>query len=180
MKSLKQFITEKNSILEAFDTYRCKNLKVVFNLLYNNSNIISFQIPETYSEDNFQIYIQDLYLNDLPGNSFKTKDTLKNNVSNLFDTNFEYESYEKTEEEPKEYIEWKTDYDEHVSEDDKLVYVNLDTFKYIMSFDSFDLNSETEESVREDLNTIFKSMSIVDDENLPFDVIYNDEELDYE
>ena len=175
-----QFITEKLLINEEFNSYRCKNLKVYFDIKYNDENVISFKIPETYSESDFQIYIQDLYLNDLPGNSFSTKEILKNNNSNLFDTNFEYDTYEKSDDEPKNFIDWKDDYDDHITNDDKFAYVKLENLQYIMHFDTFDLNCESEEDIEDSLKTIFESMNIENDDKIPFDLILNNDKMSYE
>ena len=76
MKSLNQFILEK------FETYRVKNLEVPFNVNSDNNYII-FKVPEVYSEDDFQIYLQDMYLKDLPGSEDNAQDFFSNNSENI-------------------------------------------------------------------------------------------------
>ena len=62
MKSFKQYI------LEEFNEYKLTDLTVKY-ICMPNQEYIKFHIPESYSEDNFLIYIQDKYLNDLPASN---------------------------------------------------------------------------------------------------------------
>ena len=85
MKSLKTFIFEK---LEA---YQLIDLEVSYNVIpENNKDYIIFKVPEIYSEDDFLIYIQDKYLEDLPGSETNSKNIFGKNYSNIFDVLFEY------------------------------------------------------------------------------------------
>ena len=91
MKTLKEFI------LEEYNDYRVKNLEVPYIVNPKNDYIV-FKIPEVWSEDNFQIYIQDMYLNDMPGGEDHAEDFFGKNAENIFDVVFEYDKYEKSEE----------------------------------------------------------------------------------
>ena len=174
MKSLSQYI------LEEFNTFRCKDVTIPFDIIVNKSNQISFQVPEIYSESDFQIYLQDLYLESLPGNNKETQDKLGNNYNNLFDTNFEYDEYLKTNDEPEDFIEWKESYDDKVNKnEDEFGYVTLSNLKYYMKFDIFDIDVESETDIHDTIIQIFNTMNIEDDDDLPFNLILDEKNIDY-
>ena len=81
MKSLQQFI------LEEYNDYRVKNLEVPYIVNPKNDYIV-FKTPEVWSEDDFQIYLQDMYLNDMPGGEDHTEDFFGTNADNIFDVVF--------------------------------------------------------------------------------------------
>ena len=78
MRSLQQFILEK------YNDYRVKNLEVPYIVNPKNDYII-FKIPEIWSEDDFLIYLQDRYLNDMPGGEDYAEDFFGKNTDNIFD-----------------------------------------------------------------------------------------------
>ena len=64
MKSLKQFIKEE------YEANKVENLKLVFNV---KPEEFYLNAPETYSESDIQLYMDDLWLNDLPSNEKYTR-----------------------------------------------------------------------------------------------------------
>ena len=173
MKSLNQFILEK------FETYRVKNLEVPFNVNSDNDYII-FKVPEVYSEDDFQIYLQDMYLKDLPGSEDNAKDFFKNNSENIFDVVFEYDKYEKSNEEEKDFIDWDTNYDDKVNSDEtKFAYVKVYGLKYIIKFDSFDIKEETEDKIHDTLVDIFKTCENTKEHDWPLQLTLDEKNIKY-
>ena len=75
MKSFRQYI------LEEFNEYKITDLIVKY-ICMPNHEYIKFHVPESYSEDNFLIYIQDKYLNDLPASN--------NTMEKYFGKNYKY------------------------------------------------------------------------------------------
>lgn len=151
MKSLQRFICEE------FDTYRVKNLEVPFNVVTKNDYII-FKVPEVYSEDDFQIYLQDMYLKDLPGSEDHAQDFFGNNSENIFDVVFEYDKYEKSSDSEDDFIDWDTNYDDKVnSDEDNFAYVKVFGLRYIIKFENFDLKEESQDDIYDTLVKIFKT-----------------------
>ena len=178
MKSLLQYI------LEEYNSYRCTDVHLEYEIIITENyktNEIAFEVPASYSEDDFQIYLQDLYLDKLPGNTKDDKKKLGVNYDNIVDTNFEYKEYVKTEERPDNFVEWVESYDNHVNKsEDEFGYVVLTDLKYNMEFSQFDIDSESENDIYDDLVQIFKTMNIQKDKELPFDLVLDEKNISYE
>ena len=175
MKSLRQFI------LEEYNEYRVKNLEVPYNINIKNKGIIIFKVPEIYSEDDFQIYIQDLYLKDMPGDDSLASDFFGKNAENIFDVVFEYDKYEKSEEiNEKDFIDFDTNYDDNkINKDSKFGYVKLTNFKYIIKFDEFDLKDESIENIHQTLIEIFKTCESSEQNKWPLDITLDEKNIKY-
>lgn len=177
MKSLKNFIFEK------LETYQLIDLEVSYNVIpENNKDYIIFKVPEIYSEDDFLIYIQDKYLEDLPGSETNSKNIFGKNYSNIFDVLFEYDKYIKKGETSEDYIDFDTNYDDKVKNDEnnKFVYVKLINLKYIIKFDKFEINSETQDNIKEDLITIFKNSESNDKNEWSLNIKLDEENIKYQ
>ena len=117
----------------------------------------------------------------LPGNTKDAKKKLGVNYDNIVDTNFEYKEYVKTNERPDKFIEWVESYDNHVNKsEDEFGYVILTDLKYNMEFSQFDIDSESEDDIYDDLVQIFKTMNIQKDKELPFDLVLDEKNISYE
>ena len=122
MKTLKQFICE------AVDIYRLNEVEATY---FIQPDEIILQVPETYSESDIQIYIDDKWLNKLPSSQDYADNFFGINADSISDVHFEYDTFEHIDIEPKEYIEWDADYDSKTSNDDlKLEYFKLKNLKY--------------------------------------------------
>jgi len=173
MKSLRNFIFEE------FETYRVKNLEVPFNVNSDN-DYITFKVPEIYSEDDFQIYLQDMYLKDLPGSEDNAQDFFGNNSESIFDTLFEYDKYEKSNNKESDYIDWNQNYDNKVNSDNnKFAYVKVFGLKYIIKFDNFDIKEETEDQVHDTLVDIFKTCENTDEHNWSLKIKLDEKNIKY-
>lgn len=176
MKCLRKYL------VEALDTYRVKDLVVPYKVESNTGkDHIIFKVPDIYSEDDFQIYLQDLYLKDLPGDESHIGDFFGKNTSNLFDVLFEYEKYVKSNQNPGHFIDFDNNYDDKVKDnkDVKFAYVKLIKLRYILKFDEFDVNSENEEDIKNDQITIFKNCESNDKNEWGLTIKLDEENIEY-
>ena len=170
MKSLKQFIFEK------YESIFVKDLEVPYLV---GDKEVHFQVPEIYSEDDFQIYIQDMYLEDFPGNESTSEEQFGKNAQNIYDTVFEYEKYEKSEEEPKDFIEFDKSKDNKIKDDDKLVFVTLTNLKFIIKFDEFELKQEEFKDTKKTLIQIFEAYQSNENNEYPLKLTLDSENIQY-
>ena len=169
----------QNFIFEEYNTYRVKNLEVPFNV-NSDSDYITFKVPEVYSEDDFQIYLQDMYIKDLPGSEDHAQDFFANNAESIFDTLFEYDKYEKSNEEEKDFIDWNSNYDDKVnSDEDKFAYVKIYGLRYIIKFDNFDLKEESEDQIHDTLVDIFKTCENTKEHDWPLQITLDEKNIKY-
>lgn len=173
MKSFQQFI------LEEYNDYRVKNLEVPY-IVNPDKDYIVFKIPEIWSEDDFQIYIQDMYLDKMPGGEDYTEDFFGSNAENIFDVVFEYDKYEKSEEtDEKDFVDYDTNYDNKIKDDAKFVYVKLEKLRYIIKFDEFDLKDESIDDINQTLIEIFKRCESSKENEWPLEIILDEKNLKY-
>ena len=171
MKSLKEFIIEST-----IDVYR---LNEVIATYFVQPDEIILQAPETYNESNIQIYIDDLWLNDLPSNEKYSENFFGINCDSIIDTHFEYDTFEHTDIEPKEFIEWDSKYDKKIDKDTKLEYFRLKNLKYIIEFDRFDLTDVDDNNVKEKLIDIFKATESNNENKYPIEIIFDEDSLKF-
>lgn len=171
MKTLQQFI------LEEYEDFRVTGLEVPYKV--GKEDTISFEVPETYSEDDFQIYLQDMYLNELPGDSSNMDEFFGANGEKIYDTVFEYDKYEKSEDTPKNYIEFDKSKDDKIKDDTKLVFVTLEGLKYIIKFDEFDLKEEETEDINNTLIEIFKRCESSETNEYPITITLDEKNIKY-
>jgi len=171
MKSLKSFIFEE------YNTYRVKNLEVTYLVNPDDDNIV-FKVPEIYSEDDFQIYLQDMYLKELPGSEDYAKDFFGINSDKIYDVLFEYDKYEKSDESTANFVEFDINYD-NKTKDQNLVFVTLEGLRYIIKFDEFDIKAENIEDTEKTLIDIFKRCETSKENNWPLDIKLDEKNLKY-
>lgn len=174
MKSIVQFIKEE------YNDYGVKNLEVPYLINEENKGEIIFKVPEMYSEDDFQIYLQDKYLNDLPGGDDYIEDFFGKNAENIYDIVFEYDKYEKSDEYDKDdFIDFDINYDSKVNDDTKMTYVRLENLRYIIKFDKFELKDESIDNIEETLIEIFKRCETSKENEWPLDITLDEKNLKY-
>jgi len=173
MKRITQYIIEK------YNDYRVKNLDVPY-IVNPKKDYIIFKIPEIWSEDNFQIYIQDIYLEQLPASENMSEDFFGKNSKNIYDVVFEYDKYEKSDEtNEKDFIDFDTNYDSKIKEDDKFCYVKLTKLRYIIKFDEFDLKDESIEDIDQTLIDIFKRCESSVENEWPLEIVLDEKNIKY-
>lgn len=170
MKDLVKFIKESVNV------YRLN--KVIAEYLVQPEELI-FQAPETYSESDIQIYIEDKYLNEMPSYTEYADKFFGANADNIIDVHFEYDSFSHVDVEPKDYIEWDSKYDSKISKDAKLEYFKLSNIKYIIEFDRFDMENVTDDDVKDKLIDIFKTSESNDANKWPLEIIFNEDTLEF-
>lgn len=171
MKSLYTYI------LEAVDIYR---LTEVIATYFVSPDEIILQAPETYNESDIQIYIDDLWLNELVANKTNSDKFFGVNKDSITDAHFEYDTFEHIDVEPKEYIEWNSKYDSKSSNEDiKLEYYKLKNLKYIITFDRFDMTDTNDDNVQEKLIDIFKTTESNNDNKYPIEIKFDEDSLKY-
>lgn len=172
MKSIIQFISEK------LVTYRVIDLDVPY-ICQDDEEFIRFHIPKSYSEDDFTLYLQDKYLNELPGNTDNSKNLFKKNSAKIYDALFEYDKYEKSDE-TGDCVEWDDSIDsKHNPEKEDFSYVKVYGLKYILKFESFDLNVQSEEEIRDTLIDIFKAYESSSINKYPIKLTLDEENIKY-
>ena len=172
MKDLKEYI------IEELKTYRVIELEVPYKC-QDDEDFIRFNIPKSYTEDDFMVYIQDKYLNELPGNIDNSKDLFKKNSAKIYDTLFEYDKYEKSNE-SGDCVEWDQSIDsKHNPDKEDFLYVKVYGLKYILKFDSFDLNVESEEEIKDTLVDIFKTYESNNANEYPIKLTLDEENIKY-
>lgn len=135
MRSLIQYINEE------YKTFRVSDLELRFDCM-PGQEYIKFHIPETYSEDDFLIYIQDMYFNELPASENNASNYFGNNSKNIFDVLFEYEKYEKGAD-AGDCVEWDSNIDNsHNPDEEDFTYVDIKGLQYVIRFDTFDMKDD--------------------------------------
>ena len=173
MKSIIQFIKEE------YNDYRVKNLEVPY-IVNPKEDYIVFKVPEVWSEDDFQIYIQDMYLNDMPGGEDHCEDFFGANSENIFDVIFEYDKYEKSDDTDEEnFVEYDTNYDSKIKDDAKFCYIKLEQLRYIIKFDEFDLKVESIEDIGKTLIEIFKHCESSKENEWPLEIVLDEKNIKY-
>jgi len=171
MKSLKQFI------LETVEIYRLNEVVATY---FVQPDEIIVQAPENYSESDIQIYLNDLWLKDLPSNEKYSKSFFGINSDSISDVYFEYDTFEHIDIEPKNYIEWDSKYDPKSSNTDiKLEYFKLKNIKYIIVFDRFDLTDTDDDNVQENLKDIFKAAESNNENKYSIEIKFDEDSLKY-
>ena len=180
MKSLLQYILE--------DTVEIYRLNEVIATYFVQDSEIVLQAPETYSESDIQLYIDNLWLNDLPSNEKYSEKFFGVNHDSISDVYFEYDSIEHiTNENVSKY---NID-DEHLIkidsskinknvDDNEIGLFKINNLKYVISFDRFDINKTfyvdgtNNTRIKDVINTIFKATeSNSYNQNYPIKIIYN-------
>lgn len=172
MKTLNKFILEK------FELYGVKNLEVVFDV-NNKDKFIEFEIPETSSEDDFQIYIQDMFFNDLPGSDTLLEKFFGKNKKYLLDSYFEYDKYEKEKDsKSNDYIKFNSQLIDN-KEGVDLVFVRVYGLKYILKFDTFEYKCEDVNDTKQTLIDIFKKCELNKLNDFPLKLTLNEDKMKY-
>lgn len=172
MKTLTQFINEQ------FELYGVKNLEVTFNV-NKKEKFIEFEVPEMFSEDDFQIYIQDMFFNDLPGSDTLLEKFFGKNKKYLLDSYFEYDKYEKDKESKSDdYIELNSNLVTN-KEDKELSFVRIYGLKYILKFDTFEYKCEDVNDTKETLVDIFKKCELNKLNDFPLELTLDEDKMKY-
>lgn len=175
MKSLIQYITE------SFEEFKVKDLVVKYKC-FPEDEYIQFYVPDTYSEDDFIIYLGDKYFNELPASDKFAEDYFGKNENNIYDVYFEYERYEKGVESKGDFIDWDKDIDKNhdtENEDEQFTFIQVKGLKYVIAFDEFIMKDEDSSNVDETLTKIFSAVNSNDNNKFPLNITFDDKNIEY-
>ena len=171
MKSLTDLIKES---LEDKDI---QNLEVIYNMGYQESIVI--KAPETYSEDDITLYLQDKVFGELPGGNKLSQKFFGANAEKLIDVHIEYDSFQRDADyDDKIDIDWDNEYDTKNSNDSELSYFILDNVKYILTFESFKIKVENTGDIDKILHKIFDMTESSTLNNYPINLKLSDFKYD--
>lgn len=166
-------------IFESFKEYRISDLIVKY-ICNPDKEYTQFYVPATYSEDDFIIYLGDLYFNELPGSDKFNEKYFGKNADNIYDIYFEYERYEKGVESKGEFIDWDKDIDtKHNPEEEEFVFLQVKGLKYCLSFDKFDLKDDNNDNLSETIDTIFSAANANSNNKFPLNIKFDNKNIEY-
>lgn len=155
MKSLSRYILEKSEVNE---NVKVQDLTVTYRASHGN---ITLEVPNTFSEDDLQMYIDSLATskNCILSND-TVKDLLGDNYNKISDAYFKYSRYISSDLAPAtitvKYDSANSDKDTTV-ENTELVYYTIYDVEYIINFESFNLANIDHANLHEEIDNIFKT-----------------------
>lgn len=171
MKSLVQFLKES---VEAF---RVTDLEATYTV---QPEEVILQAPDHFQESDIQQYIDDKWLSDLPTSEETREELFGANADNISDAHFEYDTFEHMDVEPRDYIEWDTEFDpKGGKEEQTLGYFRLKNVRYIVNFDQFDLVDVDEDNVDEKLIEFFKTTESNKTHEWAVEIIFDEKATKY-
>lgn len=173
MKNIYQYI--KESIFnESEDIVKISNLKVTYKI---NKQYLTVCVPDTYSESDMQIYLDDKLLDIMPGSSKYSIDILGENYKEISDAYFIYDSYSASDKSNETVdIEWDNEYDSSKI-NSGLAYYKLKDVKYCIEFSEFNLKNTDDLDIHENLTKIFKTFESNSSNKYPIEIKF--ESVDY-
>lgn len=169
MKPLTKYIFEK------YNTFVISDLEVKYDCM-PDQEYIKFYIPESYSEDDFIIYIQDMYFDKMPAFEKHADEYFGKNAQYIYDVLFEYDTYEKGVE-AGDCVEWDSNIDnKHNPDKEDFTYIQVSGLKYVIKFDEFEVKDESTADINNALITIFTS---VETDKLPLELKLNEKNITY-
>ena len=174
MKPLKQFIVEQ------LEPTILKNMKVTYDC---TKEYLTISVPEQYSENDMQIYIQDRFLKYLPSDGQYSERFFGKNAANIDDAYFEYDSFSKTGIDsysgPID-IEWDSQYDES-KKDAKLAVFKISRLTYTILFNEFEIMSNNDgKDANALVDKIMKATESSDLNKYPIGIRYNSKKTEYD
>lgn len=170
MKSLYSFIKE------ALENTELSNLKVVYTTIPKD---IIIKVPESYSEDDIMIWIDDTILEEMPSGQSYAKKLFGVNADNISDSYTEYDSLNECSDQTEpESLKWSKDYDNKVPDDVNLVKYSLKDFHFIITFDKFVLNNSN--NVDNDLWKVFKNTQSSNINKYPLELKLDQNDISYD
>lgn len=174
MKHLRKFLNEK------LEPTHAENLKLVFKA---KKDKLSFSVPETYSENDFQIYLNDRFLDDFPSGPDNANRFFGKNAENIDDAYFEYKSFTKMSLDAYNSevdVEWDSKYDESKKDTKLSVYV-VSKLSYTILIDDFELMSNNN---GDDIDTLIEKVGNATESSelnkYPIDIVFSKEDTEYE
>lgn len=169
MKTLLTYIIESG-----YKNYRLNNVKVI----YDCPKDLYIQVPNSFSEDNIQLYLDDRFLIDMPSGVNYVDEFFGTNADNIADVYFEYESCKEIENKKPD-IEFDSKYNNDESEDDNLIVYHITNLKYVIIFDRFDILNGNDDNVKDTLDSIFNRTVSNNINEYPFEITLDTKNIEY-
>lgn len=175
MKPLKTFI------LEELIEHNIKDLTVKYQVGENDYLIV--ECPSSAQENDIVQYIDDVLLKEFPSSPENGERFFGDNMKLLNDAYFEYDKFEHIDNEHSDdyYIDIKFDertFGRKVAKDDSLDIFKLTNIKYVLSFDEFNIQGETDD-IDEYLQQIFVATESNNDNEYPVELKLLEKDIDY-
>lgn len=128
------------------------------------SGSLYIQVPENYTEDNIQLYLDNISSTDMPGNDEDGPELFgQENYEQLIDVYFSYDRLTIPEDATiKPDVEWDKRYDNKQDPNAKLTLYSIDNIQYILRFEKFivDTMNKNLDNILKDLFKNSESNSI--------------------
>lgn len=181
MKRIIDYINEA-LLTEDFSSFTVKDLKVEYKCAYStDSDYIDFYVPAAYSEDDFMVYLNDMFLNELPASEKFDEDNFgETNASNIYDVYFTFDRYEKYTESKGDFINWDAEKDSRYNtERDDFCFVHIKGLKYHIAFDEFEFKDVDSTDKKKTITTVFSSFNANDNNKYPLHIKFNENNIIY-
>lgn len=184
MKRLTDYIKEENE-QSALDIYKIYNLVAKYNChptKLTESDIIIFEAPDNWNEDDIQQYLQDRFFSYLPGNEKFSDNFFGVNKDNIFDIYFEYEKFEHIDKIGNNIdIKFSSEYSRTKNDSEDLGCFKLTNLKYVIKFEEFDLtNIDDDYNAKEEIIKIFKNAESNSLNNYPLYIKFDAYHIEYQ
>lgn len=174
MKSLEEFIKEQ---MNNESKIIFKNLRIPYSCPAN----LYIEAPETYSESDLMIYIDDKFLKQLPGSEENAEKFFGQQSKNIQDVYFEYDSVDVAMgSNQKADITWDASYDEDINEDSKTQIYQFKNLRYVIEFSEFDIEASDDKEAKEVLDTIINSTVSNNENKYDITISINPDDITFE
>lgn len=151
MKSLVQFLLEsENQIIMVND------LKATWEISDSKGNDVTIRVPQDYSDDDIQQYVNDLLLESMPSDDDLAKEYFGANADDIVDANIEYDEAKQTDDKDVT-IDFDSSLDDkYKGNEDDFKSIKLVGLRLVVMFDKLDVMNTSEDTLSEDLLELFK------------------------
>lgn len=153
--------TNPPSILEDDDqTIRLNDFQAFWDVKdpENHSGTFVLSIPEDYTDDDLNQYLQDVYMEYMPCDEDLSKKLFGSNADHIIDARFEYDSKEKVNDNSKhvtlEYDKSKDNADKGT--DDNITKYVLKNLRLAVDWEYFDVANTSDDGLQDDIWEIFR------------------------
>ena len=173
MQDLKQYFEKHFN--ENLNEFRIKDVKIVFDV---EPEDVIFEIPDTWNDSNIITYLGDRFGHKLPAEESIGKKLFGNNLKNINDAYFEFDSVKYLSEHENPNFKWDPHFDSS-QKNPKLKYCSVYKLKYIILFDTFTLLKDDSQDEVEIANKVFSTVESSDANKYPLTLKYNSDETEF-
>ena len=172
MKHILDYIIESIDSDDIDEIIKVKNLRVTYST--NKTTVV--EVPNSYSENDMQIYLDDTLLDKLPCATDESKEALGDNYDEIGDAYFTYSKFTASDEKPSNVtINFDNHYDSNAAKEK--MYYSLDELKYIVEFSEFNLKNIEESKIKEEIESIFASFESNSENKYPIEINFESVEF---